>query len=280
MLESKLIMYDIKNGFISNRIKILFFILVICVINIIGVNSIHRSEEMYGVSATIMDQMCFVLGGPPYIPKGMFELYTIPLLWLIQNAMIAYIIGYYATNDVAGYGVQILMRSGARERWWLSKCVWNGVTVVVLHLWMYIITAVVAVAGHEKISFSLTTKIVTDVCNIGSMEGKMYEYAICIFLMPLIVSITISALQITVALITSPVIAFLTVESVMLLSTMFSNRILFPNYGMLSHNMITCGSDINIWEGIAVCGIIYIVSIVMGLVYFSRMNIIIKERQI
>lgn len=44
--------------------------------------------------------------------------------------------------------------------------------------------------------------------------------------------------------------------------------------------MITCGSDINIWEGIAVCGIIYIVSIVMGLVYFSRMNIIIKERQI
>ena len=278
MLGKRLIQYDIRNGFKSNYVKIIIFMLIICIINLIGANEIHNCEKMYSVDATLMDYICHIVGGPAYIPEDMFELYSIPVLLMIQNAMIAYIVGYYAATDLERYGIQVLTRCGSRKKWWFSKCVWNGITVIVLYVCIYVITAVIAIVCGGNLSYRLTPEIVTNACSINCLNGDSWEYIICLILMPVIVSLTLSMLQMTISLISSPVIGFLIIESILLLSTMFTDSLLFPNYGMLSHNRITCGSDIVMADGIIICGLIYIASMVGGLIYFSKTDIVGKNK--
>jgi hypothetical protein len=191
--------------------------------------------------------------------------------------LIAYIIGYYAMTDLDTYGKQILIRSGSRKKWWTSKCIWNGFNVIIMYFIIYAIAILSAIINNAKISNKLTYEIVSEACDIDMINGGINTNLIILFLMPVIMSLAMSMLQMTIALIFSPIIGFIVSQSIVFLSTIYEKKWLFTNYGMLSHNYVTCGSAIVYKEGIVICAGIYMVSAIVGFVYFSRSNILPKH---
>ncbi len=143
-------------------------------------------------------------GGPKHIPDKMYELYIIPVLWLLPQVLVAYIIGYYAMTDLDQYGSQILIRSGSRIKWWVSKCIWNGCTVICLYLITYAVTFVTAVMNGADIKWNLTPEVVMGACNITALNGTGRLYRLVLLVMPVITSVSLSIFQMMLALIFSP----------------------------------------------------------------------------
>lgn len=275
----KLTKYDIKMGYIENLIKIIAFICIGLVISIIGMNTINKYVLEQNITTTLGDYICFVVGGPKHLFGGDLTEYIIPVLWLIIQVMIAYISGYYMVKDLHSYGQQILIRSNYRNKWWVSKCVWNIVTITSMYVILYGIIAIVAFLGGAKMTMRLTPDVVMQLCNINMLSGTHSEEMIILLLMPLIVSITISMMQITIAIIVSPIVGFVVSQSIVFLSTIFEYKWLISNYAMLSHNKISCGSKIVYRQGILICIGIYICSWIIGLIYFRRCNILSKNQE-
>ncbi|MBQ3061355.1 MAG: hypothetical protein IJD02_02830 [Lachnospiraceae bacterium] len=276
----KLVKYDLRNGWHNTYYKIGIFVLVIVVINIIGVNSIKMVIDNNKINADILDYICFVLGGPRYIPEGMFSMYVIPVLWLLIQVGISYTIGYYAMNDLHAYGQQVLLRSSSRAKWWISKIVWNVTMVSLLYVIIFIVTIVSAQIAGCKWDWELTTDIARDVCNIDMIAGKSQEILIVLMVMPLLTSITLSLIQMVLALILSPMIGFIVVQSIVILSTIYAKKWLISNYAMLSHNKITCASDIKYTDGIVINVILCLAAFVIGLCYFQRCDILPKNEEV
>lgn len=275
----KLIKYDIKSGTKSNIYKFCFLIGILVCIGLTAMKNLGVAEKSTGKSATILDYICYFTGGPKYIPKDMYQLYVIPVLWLVIYVMISYIVGYYAMTDLDTYGSQILIRSGSRIKWWISKCIWNMVTVVSAFFLIYISAIVAGFLGGANKSMHLTKEIVMISCNIDNPNGSNTTYIIILLIMPIVVAFAISMMQMTIALITSPIIGFIVTQSIVFLSTIFANKVLFVNYSMLSHSNVTCPSNIKWIEGVIISVIIYVISMIMGLIYFSKCNILPKNRE-
>ncbi len=267
----KLIVYDIKSELRESKVKIAVFTIICVFICILCL------RQMDGKSATVLDYICFMVGGPKYIPAGMLEMYNFPILWLSIQVMIAYTAGYYAVTDLHTFGQQILIRSGKRKKWWISKCICNLTTVTAMYAILYGLTVFTAFLSGASFSIELTPEIATTVCNLDMFESTTGEVLIILLFMPLLVSCAISMAQIVIAFITSPIIAFLASQSIVFLSTIYEYKFLILNYSMLSHNQITCMSDIKCNEGIVICFVVWLVSLVMGMIYFDKCNIIPKQ---
>lgn len=267
----KLAAYDIKSLLRENRAKICVFTILCILISLLCIN------QMAGKGATVLDYICFIVGGPKHIPPGMLELYNIPVPWLSIQAMIAYIIGYYAVTDLHTYGMQVLIRSGERKKWWISKCICNVAAVTLLYAILYGVAVIAAFLSGARFSMELTPEIATTVCNLSSFGGTTDEVCFILLCMPLIVSCAISMAQMSAAFITSPVIAFLASQSIVFLSTIYEYKFLILNYGMLSHNRITCMSAIKCSEGVVICLMVWILSAAAGMLYFMGCNILPKQ---
>ena len=276
----KLIKYDLKSGWYNTYYKFGIFAVIITIINIIGVNSIKMVVEDYGTTADILDYICFVVGGPKYIPEGMVNRYIIPVLWLLIQVGISYTIGYYAVADLHTYGQQILLRSPSRTRWWISKVVWNFVTVCALYTILYGITFLSGVLAGCEWKWKLTPQIATNLCNIDIVSGSRYEHIIILLIMPVITSIALSMIQMVVALLSSPMIGFIVAQSVVIISTIYAEKWFISNYAMLSHNKITCPSQIDYREGIIINVFVYVACFTIGIHYFRKCDILQKKEEI
>lgn len=276
----KLFWYDLRIGMKSNMVKLIAYISIVIGICIIGCNTIHNSSEFYNVTPDVLDYICFILGGPRYIPEGMIEIYTIPVLWLIIPVMIGYIIGYYAMTDLHKYGQQVLLRSASRTRWWLSKCIWCGLMVVISYAIIYVFTILTAFISGATFNWKLTDEIAVNACNVSYIGGTDNEVRIILLLMPVIVSLALSILQILLGLVFSPIIGFMLTQSIVFLATIYHKSFLIANYAMLSHNRLTCDSNIDYIEGIYVCAGVYIISLILGILYFRGYNILPKNHEI
>ena len=269
-MKKGIIRYDLITGFRNNLSKIIVFFVMITLINIIACTNIGDIESTYGIKATVTDYFCVIIGGPKYIFEGGLETYQIPVLWLLPQIMISYIVGYYAMTDIDKEGVQMLVRANTRRKWWISKCIWNGTMIIFLYLVMYGVTFVNALANEAEMKYDFTQEVINNLC-----ESKT-EVILTLIFMPLLVSITLNMMQMTIALIFSPIVGFICSQSIVFLSTIITNKWLVSNYGMLSHSKLTCMSDIVLKEGIIRCVVLYAIAVFVGNAYFRRYDVVVR----
>lgn len=275
-MKKGIIRYDLITGFRNNFSKIIVFFVMITLINIIACTNIGDIESTYGIKATVTDYFCVIIGGPKYIFEGTLETYQIPVLWLLPQIMISYIVGYYAMTDIDKEGVQMLVRANTRRKWWISKCIWNGTMIIFLYLVMYGVTFVNALANEAEMKYDFTQEVINNLCEIYSVTGSKTEVILTLIFMPLLVSITLNMMQMTIALIFSPIVGFICSQSIVFLSTIITNKWLISNYGMLSHSKLTCMSDIVLKEGIIRCVVLYAIAVFVGNAYFRRYDVVVR----
>ena len=174
-----------------------------------------------------------------YVFKGLEPLrdktadFQIPFLYGVLFLGFAVIIGDYVTKDLENFGQNIIVYSGSRRWWILSKILWNLFAVVTFFLITFVgIFAAYAIKVPQK-SYIATHEMVFKKMLSLKMVSESGDNIINACIMMVAAMVVISLMQMTVAFLFSPTVGFgAVVTNVLVSCTVFSPYII-GNYTML-----------------------------------------------
>ena len=195
----------------------------------------------WGEQGNLIDYLTRVFVGIEPIqrlPRG--DSLEIPLDWVVASCGVLFINLEYLLFDLTASGHQVILRSGSRIGWYLSKCLWNLISCVIYFLGM-LVTALVFVwlDGGKVFDFTIGEMIAAFYggriqAGTISLGGLFYITIVLPFL-----NITaLSMLQMCLCLYMRPVLAFLTTFGVQILAIFLPYSWMFSNGTMSTRSAL------------------------------------------
>lgn len=241
------------------------------------------------------DFFCVLFGGATERRDVDMGFWTIPAAWILVCALIFYLTLDYPYRDLAGMGKQLIVASGSRWGWWLSKCAWVIAAVLLAYalmlgacalatlcvggrwvseLWEQVASTVglrtYALIGGEDIVFNLSGAA-------RDVSLRTWDMGSCLATIPLML-VALCLVQLTLSLLAGPLPAFGVSMATLLVSAWAVSPALLGNYLMVTRTTVVSTSGVDVGVGIAISIVLIIVSIVGGGLAFSRMDILGGER--
>jgi len=267
---------DMKRGMKQNRIKyivmLLFTIACCCIMYRVCHGKIGR-----GVIANMpnfMDYLLYIMQGSVEFKAKGNNVFNIPPAWIFVQMMASFLVFSYAVKDLDKQGMIMLIKSANRTKWWLSKCIWNISTIIVMYILIWCGVLIVAVATGGM-GFLATKDICREVLDMTFAQDGI-RYSLIVMFMPLIMSLGISLMQMTLSLVIGPVFSFTVVLAVDILSVYFLNPFLIGNYSMMMRSDYIISNGVNPLVGAAISIVVGIFGVVLGNVYFKKYDILNK----
>lgn len=267
----QLIQHDLHTGLLSNLPKYLLGAFVFC----FGAIMFFSSAQAMELQGSAFDCAVFIYRGMHvYIPADN-EIFPIPMLWLMLQIVIAFLIISYPTQDLYAYGIQVLTRAKSRKLWWLSKCVWNLISVLLFYFMGFIVIIIFSLlSGDPSFALNEQSNIMINEFVIQSVPySKVFT---AVFVLPVLTSCAVSLLQMVLNFILQPIYSYLVVISLLLASAYYSSPFLIGNYSMLLRNEIVYEGGVNTTIGMAVNLLIMLFCIFFGMHYLKRYDILKK----
>ena len=271
------IRFDLTNGLFRRGMWARYLIWF----GLFALSSLEFSGELasLGLSRyTYGDYLLYLFGGMrEYIPAP-GEPFRIPYLWLIGHIGALYFTLHYMHDDLEGFGQQMILRSGSRAAWWLSKCVWNTAVVGLLYLIAWGAVFLFAAANHAIWSLEISPFMV-ELVVIGphQIPGADLSAALEITFLPLLVTLAVSQIQMLLCLVVRPVISYVVSVVLFVASAYHLSPFLLGNYAMALRSGKIVSNGVSPVVGIGICLILILAGIVLGSVIFTKYNILSKE---
>ena len=276
----KLLKYDVRTG-IAGRLQTFIapaILYVLAFINyLIRVDSYTRRSGASRLGRSLGDALLFIYGGMKEYDPTVERRFIFPALWMLVYLLLAYIVLYYPYRDIEETGQNILIRTGGRGGWWLSKCLWSMLTVLLYCLLGWGLTLV----GCVIVRIPLTMQISPNINVLFEMSGGSLlhpeKMTVEILLLPMLAMAAICLLQMTLALFIRPVYCYMCTVAILLAGTYYMHPWLIGNYAMplRSGRMIKNGMPAVI--GCVLCTGGIVLSMAVGLARFRRYDILSRE---
>jgi hypothetical protein len=261
--------HDIYAGIEKNIFKILVVVLLVLTACFVGANM----AESYGVeNVSFSEIVAYIFGGQePFLgTRGDEKTFDVPIVWLIMQIFTAYIVGSYPTYDLKTYGINLLVRTKNRYKWWLGKVVWCVALNVVIYL-----------AGFITI-FAFTGFDTENMWRISGELAYMYEYdfsglntdwiIISAVVMPLFTSIAMSLLQMMIMFVVNEVTAYGVILFLCAFGTYYKSPLFISSNSMMIRNADAYMENTHMMMCI-VNIVVIILSVVTGSIAIKRKNI-------
>jgi len=272
----KLLKYDISWGILDKWKKylamlILSFIMTLVFIKTCEFEYIHKTiNSMPGFLDYLMN---LFRGMKKFIPDGKTQ-FDIPVEWMAVHLLIAFLIGNYIIDDLEKCGINIITRVRSRNKWIISKIIWNVLVVLAFYLVVYIGTIISALIKTEKLQLTLTQSVCSENFELYNVDVGQAKYLLAIIFLPILSSLAISQMQMFLSLVVKPTIGFLIVASILILSAYSMTPYLIANLSMVQRSEIFMKDGIGILTAIFMNIIIFTISIAGSIIYFNKKNII------
>ena len=182
----------------------------------------------------------------------------------------------YILYDLMESGQQVIIRTGRRIRWFLSKCLWNICSCLMMFGILIVVTALATIISGGEMSLSRVTKVGAEVYR-GFLDiertGALKIWTIGVFI-PLLAVMSLSMLEMSLCLFMKPVFSFLICLSLLGISAYINSPWMIGNGAMGIRLLIFVESGISIWIPVLVSGILIAGSIIVGLIRFKKMDIL------
>lgn len=126
MKQFKLIRYDLKNGILCKWHSYMVpFLLALAFFADYSIRVWNRygNEALFGGRVTLGDYLLYCFSGKrPYNPAE--QVFLVPIAWLMIFVCSMLVTLNYSLQNLTGHGVQVMIRTQKRYRWWLAKCVY------------------------------------------------------------------------------------------------------------------------------------------------------------
>lgn len=234
-----------------------------------------------GSRGTWMDYMmdCF-MGAKPVVYNSEELTLALPSFWLLAMGGCLFLNLDYLLHDLTRAGQQVILRSGKRRGWYLSKCLWNLLSCV-----LYILLAGAAVlvftllfggraslSNTPEITLALFYEVLFD--PVALTPGQGLTAAV---LLPLVSLMALSMLQMTLCLFLKPVVSFL-ISMALLAAAVYCNSPLAVGAGAMvirSRIVVSGGISPSLAAATAVC--VIVLSAGVGCVRFQYTDILSGE---
>ena len=276
---------DIRQGIISAYLKYM----VVLIISFAFTQNYYVKIENYIANGKVVGEVTFFdiliwffKGMKEYIPTSN-KPFEIPVDFLLLNIILAIIIGNYPMKDINGYGRSILVRSDTRLSWWFSKCIWNILSVITFYATIYIGIIVVYVA-HGGLSSGIEYMLNADLMKaifqveLGTINSR--GLMISIIVLPIITSIAISMLQMTLAFYLNPIVSYVIIIAMYIFSAFYMKWFMIGNYLMMYRNEFVNQKGMHLGISLIVDVGVATISIVAGYIFFRRYDVLEKNNDI
>lgn len=273
-----IIIHDIVYGIQVNRYKYILVLLFFMYLNVSFFNNINifRLSGIIEESPSIVDCWIYIVRGMGiYIPSKEMP-FQIPIYWLMTQVLLAFLILSYPTQDLDTYGIQILTRTRSKCLWWVSKSLWNICTVVSFYcIGFFIVTIFSIFSGNASFEPHILINNEINQINLENFRG-IYLY-IAIFILPIVTSIALSMLQMTISFVLSPILSYIILVCYIVASAYYCFPLLIGNFTMLLRNNVIEPMGSDNMSAIAVSLFVYVIAFVTGLFYFKKSDILKKR---
>lgn len=280
MKFSKLLTYDLKNGFLLNIVNLLMtviFVTAFCIDFYLHKSGAYMLDESIP-SGTFMDYLFYMFAGIKEYTPSMTDEFLIPVKWLIIFLFILYSTLYYPYRDLSSLGLNILVRTQGRIAWWVSKCIWNICYVLVTYILIYLTVIVFCLVMQEPISLNITPMFINDLLGAESPYDTYSDRLVyMILLFPMFISIGLNLLQMTLVLFIKPLYSFGVIAVTLLSSAYLLSPYLPGNYAMPIRSHYVVENGVSFSGGLIMFLIIASVSFIVGSFYFRRYDILEEE---
>lgn len=270
--------YDIKVG-LKKTIPWFFIVSAMTIATSVVLYINYNTDIKHGVEIsnklTLMDYYVNMFGGklPFYITGEKFQL---PVTWFLINIILCYFTGKYPYSELYNnHGMNVLIRGGSRERWFLSKWVWCILCVILYYSIAYATLLLFCLLCNIPITLSVNP---TDYAGINSaiVEGIPIE-GIQLLLLPIIVSVAIVTIQLALGLVIGPFLSFTTIGIIFVVSAYYVSPILIGNCSMILRNRMYLEEGINFTVSLIMAIIETIVFLLGGIIVFRKTNVLKKN---
>lgn len=251
--------------------------LVICFCGSVYLKDVAESMVQSGElisNGTLIDYYMYSVKGMEVYKITRETFFSIPVYWFCYHIILAYIIGYHAQEDFRGYGKNSLLAAKTRTGWWTAKCVWCVFSVILYYFMGFCGSAIYTIIAKGKMSFTVTKDLMK---NFG--QGLIYlengKILLLVLLLPCLISVAVSMLQMLLSLVIDSVTAFAGICIMYVMSVYYSSPFLLGNYTMWKRNhIVSINSNIYMEVGILISFIIIIMTLMFGILYIERKDVI------
>lgn len=263
------ISYDIKEGIV--RFIPLYALTGVFVLTFGWDARMHLAENVPAPSVLDlavymfqgMDEYVYVKGGPPF---------DIPISFLTLSFCFALFACYYAHREWKLRGTVYIPRYESKMYFWISKCIWCILQMILLYLMIFVILWGIAAAGGN-ISVLLSRETLACLKGLPLSENSM-DYIKYIFGLGLFTAIVLNQIQLTAQMIFSPVIGYILVIAVITSSAYFYRFYMPGNYYMLLRTALFREDGITLQQASLVLGILWIVLVLIGAVIVRKKDVL------
>jgi len=279
----KLLRFDLKNGLLRRwqGYLILFATIIFAYIDFsIRIMEI-RAGGIYGQGEVSIGTFLFYLFGgmEKYVPSPANP-FIFPALWILVFIQILFITLYYPFDNLNGIGKNLLIASGRRKSWWLSKCIWNISSVCACFIIIWLTALVCTLVTGGELSFAvgpLAEGLFPKALWIKRpMDTQLFFYLIPA---PLLVAAALSLVQMVVSLVIRPIFSFLCSAVLLGISIYYVSPAFIGNYAMAVRADSIAFDSVDGKTGLGLCLLIIGVSILFGYLLFGRYDILGKDTE-
>lgn len=271
----RMILHDFTFGLSQNISKYLLFVFLFAFFSVRYFLSFdHMLNPL--PEGSVMDCIMHIFKGMAVYIPGSDEPLMIPITWLLIQVVLALLVFSYPTKDLYSYGTQVLLRSRQRNIWWISKCIWNISTIIIAYgIGFLTITIVTAIYG--ELSLIPNVQVNQEMSALWIQSSELTALYIAVLLLPLLTTIAMSLLQMLLSFLLTPIYSFLIVVCILVASAYFCSPLLIGNYTMLCRNTVAYSNGVDTITGVVVDVIIIVASVIGGIVYIKRCDILKKN---
>jgi len=273
----RLIKYDLQNGILKvwPRYLIAFALFFVACIPFYQSGLSHAEYESQAfVPFTLGDYFINILFGmDEYIFDGT-NMFEFPVLWALVLLVLLYYTLNYPFRDMSSMGTHIMIASGSRKQWWLSKSIWLLLATSAYFLIGLIALTIWTVVTQGQISFSISSSIVK-ILDFNQELILDPPWSITSFLISsaLIVA-AIGMMQLLLSLLIGSVISFLATVATLFFSAYFTKGILIGNYAIAARSSAFLDGGMEPSCGITIALSIIVVTCVTGLIIINKKDIL------
>lgn len=262
-----LIRYDLSYGYRNCRLKWLGALLLQLYFTNAAYQWCFAAEGNVGV----LGYLTWMFRGlPEYFATetGKFEL---PVPWLMLQACLLFLVGFYPADDLTRSGGQAFVRSGKRRYWLLGKAVWVICTVAAYYA---LLTAVLALCALLTGGLACSAQAMGFLYGISIDELGAGEIFLSWWAEPFLVSAALCLTEMLLSLVLEPALALFLMLGYLTASVFWTTPALLGNYAMLLRQDFLSGNDaISLSNCLAGCGVWAAAALAAGCTYIKKKDI-------
>ena len=177
--------------------------------------------------------------------------FVMPTIWFVFVLWMQFTSLYYPFAELNGIGKQLMVLSGSRGNWWLSKCVWTIINTITNYLIVFAASTIAGLCFGAKPSMQANWYVSRELyMKADDLTSSTTRNIWSVFLMTGFTMIVLALVQLILSLILKPVQSYFVLAGYLFAGAYIQSPVFFGNYAMGARNALLVSTGLTMPFGI------------------------------